>query len=70
MWVQKTSCMWKDYIWNPATYSCENGLYLTSIMDDSSIMCDEITESYDEEAKTISTNFNEKKQPVKRIDIK
>ena len=30
-------------------------------MDDSAIMCDEITESYDDK-----TNFNEKKQPVKR----
>ena len=24
----------KDYIWNPATYSCENGKYLARIMDD------------------------------------
>ena len=24
-----------DYIWNPATCSCENGKYLSSIMDDS-----------------------------------
>ena len=24
-----------DYIWNPATCSCENGKYLASIMDDS-----------------------------------
>ena len=30
-------------------------------MDDSAIICDEIIESYEEE-----TNFNEKKQPVKR----
>ena len=22
----------KDYVWNPATFSCENGKYLTSIM--------------------------------------
>ena len=29
-------------------------------MDDSAIMCDEIIESYDDEA-----NFNEKKQPEK-----
>ena len=32
----------KDYIWNPATYSCQNGKYLGSIMDDSAITCDEI----------------------------
>ena len=35
-------------------------------MDDSAITCDEIIESYDEEAKAISTNFSETKQPVKR----
>ena len=51
----------KDCVWNPATCSCENEKYLASIMDDSPIMCDEIIKSYDDE-----TNFNEKKQPVKR----
>ena len=35
-------------------------------MDDPAITCDETIESYDEETKTIPTNFNEKKQPVKR----
>ena len=30
-------------------------------MDDSVIMCDEVTESYDKETKTIPTNFIEKK---------
>ena len=60
----------KDYVWNPATCNCENGKYLASIMDDSAIMCDEVIESYDEETKTVSTNSNEKKQPVKhRISI-
>ena len=34
-------------------------------MDDSAITCDEVIESYDEEIKTVPTNFNEKKQPVK-----
>ena len=28
-------------------------------------MCDEVIESDDKETKTIPTNFNEKKQPVK-----
>ena len=51
----------KDYVWNPATCSCENGKYLTSIMKDSRITCDEIIKSYAEEAKTIPTNFAEKK---------
>ena len=81
VWVLKTSCMWKKKIvWNPATCSCKNGKYLASIMDDSSITCDEIKESYDEdtdaedksnneanlynEAKTIPTNSNEKKQKL------
>ena len=34
-------------------------------MDDSAIPCDEIIESYVEETKTISTNFNEKKETCK-----
>ena len=50
----------KDYVWNSATRSCENGKYLASIMDDSLITCDEVIESYDDERKTISTNFNKK----------
>ena len=41
-------------------HSCENGKYLASIMDDSGITCDEIIESYNEETKTISTNFDKK----------
>ena len=32
----------KDYVWNPATFNCENGKHYASIMDDSAIMCDEI----------------------------
>ena len=34
----------KDYIWNPATCSCENDKHLASIIDDSVITCDEVTE--------------------------
>ena len=30
-------------------------------MDDSTITCDEVIESYNKETKTIPTNFNEKK---------
>ena len=51
----------KDYVWNLATCNCENGKYLGSIMDHSASTCDEIIESYNEETKTILTNFNEKK---------
>ena len=43
----------KDYIWNPATCSCENGKYLASIIDDSVITCVGIIG----ETKTVSTNF-------------
>ena len=42
----------KDRIWNPATYSYENGKYLASIMDDSQII-----ESYYEETKNIHILF-------------
>ena len=55
----------KDYIWNPAASSCENGKYLAIIMDDSAIACGEIIDKYVEEAKTISKNFNEKKATCK-----
>ena len=55
----------KDYVWNPATCSCKNGKHLESIMNDLTITCDEIIESYNEEIKTIPTNFNEKKATCK-----
>ena len=55
----------KSYIWNADTCSCENRKYLASIIVDSVITSDEIIDteckSYDKE-----TNFNEKKQSVKR----
>ena len=37
----------------------KNGKYLANIMEGSGIICDEVTECYDEEI-TIPTNFNEK----------
>ena len=46
----------KEYIWNPAPCSCENGEYLASIINDSEIMWDEIIE----ETKRVPTNFNKK----------
>ena len=55
----------KDYIWNKVTYSCKNGKYLASTMDDPAITCDEIIESFEEETKAISTNFNEKRATCK-----
>ena len=46
----------KDYIWNPAKCSCENGKYLLNLEDDSVITCDGIKE----ETKAVAINFNEK----------
>ena len=55
----------KDYTWNTAICSCENGKYLANIKDGSVITCDEIidaeTKSYNEKTKTIPTNFDKKK---------
>ena len=54
----------KDYIWNIALYSRENDKHLASIIDDSVKTCDEIIDaeanSYDEEIKIVTTNYNEK----------
>ena len=55
----------KNYIWNPATCSCENRKCFASIMDNSAIMCDEFIKSYDKETKIIPTNFSEKKEICK-----
>ena len=35
-------------------------------MDDSAIICDDVIKPCDEEIKTISTNFNEKKESFKK----
>ena len=55
----------KDYIWNPATCSWEYDKHFASIIDNSVITCNEIidakSKSWDEETKTVPTNFNEKK---------
>ena len=37
----------KDYIWNSSTCSCENENCLTSMMDDSLIMRDEVKKKPD-----------------------
>ena len=61
----------KNNVWNPATCNCENGKYLTSVMDDSSIIFNEVIDAdadaedkakSNDEAKLYNkTNFNEKK---------
>ena len=59
----------KDYIWNPATCSWEYDKHFASIIDNSVITCNEIidakSKSWDEETKTVPTNFNEKKCNLK-----
>ena len=52
----------KNYIWNPAIYSCEKVKYLGSINDDSLVVCDDIIEY----TKTIPKKFNEKKVTSKK----
>ena len=69
----------KDSVWNRATCNCENGKYLASIMDNSAIICDKITEaeaksydeakSNDEETKASPKNFNEKNITYKKKKI-
>ena len=39
-------------------------------MDDSTIICDKVIKSYEEEIKTIPTNFNEKKVTCKTVKRK
>ena len=48
--------MAKNYIWNPAAWSCKNWRYLVIIMNDSAITCGDIIE---EETKTVTTSFKE-----------
>ena len=58
--------MWKRLyleFCNSVRYSCEKGKYLASFIDNSVITCDEIIDG--EESKTVTTNFDEKKQFVK-----
>ena len=67
--TQKIHVCKKDYVWNPSKCIWENGEYLASIMDDSMILCDEIIKSYDEEIKTILTNFSEKNVTCKTQNL-
>ena len=49
----------KEYVWNPSKCICENGKYLSSIMDDSMMWWKwwKYRKSYDEKIKTIPTNL-------------
>ena len=62
------------YVWNPAACNCENGKYLTSIMNDSVIICDKFIVLYakpspedddDDDDQETKTNFNEEKSASK-----
>ena len=63
----------KDYVWNPATCSCENGERLASAIDDSVITCDDIINAADSLStnvpenvmSTASINFHNKKVQCK-----
>ena len=52
----------EDYIWNPATCSCENSKHFASINDDSAIMCDETIET----TKTVPTKIVQTKTISKK----
>ena len=56
----------KDYVWNPATFNCENGENLANVMDDSAITCDEVIGSY---AKLCSKDDKEKKILIKKYNL-
>ena len=51
----------KDYIWNPATFSCENRQYLASIIDNSVSTWDEIIE----ETRKVPKSLNKIRIPAK-----
>ena len=51
----------KNVIFGILHYICEDGKYLTTIFNNSVIMCDDIID----ETKTVLTNFNEKKATCK-----
>ena len=51
----------KDYVLNPTTCSCENEIYLESIIDCSAITFDEIIEPFDEDAETEAKSNDEAK---------
>ena len=44
----------KHYVWNPATWNCENRKYLVSNVDGSAVTRDKIIESYDKETNILN----------------
>ena len=75
VWVEKckrTSCVQKDYTWNPSTSRWNHSKHLSSITDNLVITCDEIIEpkksvqAKSTSNKTVSTNFNKKVKKRKK----
>ena len=64
--------MWKDYIHNPATCTCENSKYVGNIIDDSVITCDEFIEvTKSTSTKTVLTKSDSRKTtPAKAVPTK
>ena len=69
MWEQKTSFKWKRLYLESCWIEFQNGKYLASNTDDLLITCDEIIDVeaklFNEETKSVPTNFNEKKVACK-----
>ena len=65
-------CLWKDYIHNPATCTCENSKYVGSIIDGWVITCDEfIKVTKSASTKTVLTNSTSRKTaPAKAVPTK
>ena len=58
----------KDYTWNPIPCICRNSKYLKSIIADSITMCDDIIDAIQAgPTKSMSINYNYKKQPLQWI---
>ena len=51
----------KDYSWNFGACTCENSKYLTSIANDSKIVCDQIINAICSVLTNVSTHFHKKK---------
>ena len=64
---KRTSCVQKDYTWNPSTPSCKHSKYLSSIIHNLVTTCDEVikpkkpVQAKSTSNKTVPTNLNEKK---------
>ena len=59
--VKKYCSCKKDYSWNPSPYICESIRYSKSIVDNSVIACNEITNATDSVKSTVLINSDDKK---------